>query len=116
MRTQSPFGSGPDEEIGRLLRDELEGPDPSGFLRRLGGRLAVLPERDTQWDVLAHWARPPVLAAAAVVAFLLGASLWQTWQAHDRPSPSVATVPATMFVPPTAVERTPVLYAVLEER
>ncbi len=116
MRTQSPFGGAPDDELGRLLRDELEGPDPSGFLRRLGERLAVLPERDTQWDVLAHWARPPVLVAAALMAFLLGATLLQTWRAHDGPSPSVATVPATMFVAPTAVDRNPVLYAVLEER
>lgn len=116
MRTHSPFDGSPDEELGRLLRDELEGPDPSGFLRRLGQRLAVLPERDTEWDILAHWARPSVLVAAGVAAFLLGATLVRTWRDHDRPSPSVATVPATMFVPPTEVERNPVMFAVLEER
>ena len=116
MRIHSPFDGSPDEELGRLLREELEGPDPRGFLGRLGTRLAGLPARDSEWDVLAHWARPPVLAAAAIAGFLLGATLLVSWRAHERPAPSIATVPATMFVPPTAVDRNPVMYAVLEER
>ena len=117
MSAHAPFGGLPDEELGRQLGDELRGPDPAGFLSRLGGRLARLPDRDTQWDVLAHWARPRILVAAMAAAFLLGVALWRNWSGHRAVAQTtVATVSATMFVAPTAADQAPMMFAVLEAR
>jgi hypothetical protein len=72
--TMSPFDNQPDPELGRLLREQLTGPAPEAFLRRLKG--AVAAERADQWDVLAGWARPRVLAAAIAAGFLLWLGAW----------------------------------------
>jgi hypothetical protein len=77
-----------------------------------------LPARASQWDVLATWARPGVVAVAAAAAFLLGVALWQTWQRQIRepavaaPSVSVAILDAATSPP----GETQILYAVLEGR
>jgi hypothetical protein len=73
--TRSPFDQGPDAELGRLLREELTGPAPEAFLRRL--RMAVAgAERGDQWDVLAGWARPRAMAMAIAAGLLLWIGTW----------------------------------------
>jgi hypothetical protein len=71
----SPFDHEQDEALGRMLRDQLTGPGPEAFLGRL--RLAVAgAERGDQWDVLAGWARPRVMAIAVAAGFLLWLGAW----------------------------------------
>lgn len=73
--TMSPFEHQPDPELGRMLREALTGPEPEAFLRRL--RVAAAgAERGDQWDVLAGWARPRVLAVAVAAGFLLWLGAW----------------------------------------
>ena len=73
--TMSPFDGEPDPELGRMLREALTGPEPEAFLRRI--RLAVAgTERGDQWDVLAGWARPRVMAIAVAAGFLLWLGTW----------------------------------------
>jgi len=67
----SPFDARPDEAIGRLLREHLGGADSVVFAARV--RAAIAGEADTAWDVLARWARPGLVAAAAVA---LTVGLW----------------------------------------
>lgn len=67
----SPFDTRPDETIGRLLRDHLGGADTAAFAARV--RAAIAADADTAWDVLARWARPGLVAAAAVA---LTVGLW----------------------------------------
>ena len=112
MTDISPFGSGPDPRVTEALRRHFEGPAPSGMLARLEGALARLPERDSEWDVLARWARPRVLAAAMAAGFLLGGTLWSKWWKDDEvPTPiSVAILEAAR-----SFEVNPVMHAVLEE-
>ncbi len=115
---QMPFGNEPDRELGSLIRDAYHGPDSDLFLARLRGTLGTLPARASQWDVLATWARPRVVAVAAAAAFLLGVALWQTWQTQTggptvaAPSVSVAILDAATSPPDEAQ----ILYAVLEGR
>jgi len=118
MNQQMPFGDGPDRDLGPLIRDAYQGPDPARFLARLAGVLDGLPSRISQWDVLAAWARPGVVAAAAAAAFLLGVAWWQNWRRHSadpgavQSSVSVAILDAA----PAAPGETQILYAVLEGR
>jgi hypothetical protein len=73
--TMSPFDQQPDEELGRMLREQLTGPAPQAFLRRL--RLAVAgAERGDQWDVLSGWARPRAMAMAVAAGLLLWLGAW----------------------------------------
>ena len=71
----SPFDHQRDEELGRVLREQLTGPAPEAFLRRLRHELAGA-ERATQWDVLSGWSRPRVMAAAIAAALLLWLGAW----------------------------------------
>jgi hypothetical protein len=113
----SPWQTGPDGELGRRLRDELDGPDPSAYLGRLREFLLALPERDTEWDVLAHWARPGVVVAAMAASFLLGFALLTGWRDHAGPAPETAAgMPAAALIAPTAAEPGPITFAVLEGR
>jgi hypothetical protein len=73
--TMSPFDHEPDPELGRMLREALTGPEPEAFLQRL--RMAAAgAERGDQWDVLAGWARPRVLAMTVAAGFLLWLGAW----------------------------------------
>lgn len=64
------FDARPDEALGVLLRQELDGPAPGQFVARLRAAVAEA-DRIESWEVLAGWARPGLvaagLAAAAVV-------------------------------------------------
>jgi len=73
--TLSPFDQNPDEELGRMLREELTGPAPEAFLRRLHLVIAGA-ERGDQWDVLAGWARPRAIAMAIAAGLLLWMGAW----------------------------------------
>jgi hypothetical protein len=93
----SPFDNQPDPELGRLLRERLTGPAPEAFLRRL--RVAVAAERADQWDVLAGWARPRVLAAAIAAGFLLWLGAWFVGSAPSTdPGVTMASLPAHTVV------------------
>ncbi|MGE0552021.1 MAG: hypothetical protein AB7R55_01200 [Gemmatimonadales bacterium] len=114
MKRDSWSSGRPDEELGALLRERLAGPDDDGFLDRMGRLLRELPESASQWDVLATWARPSVLAAAMAAAFLLGAALYVNW--GRRPAVSAATVPAAALMAPTGSDIGPITFAVMEGR
>lgn len=95
--TMSPFDNQPDPEMGRLLRERLTGPAPEAFLRRLKG--AVAAERADQWDVLAGWARPRVLAAAIAAGFLLWLGAWfGDGRSGDAGVTMASTLPAQAVV------------------
>lgn len=116
MMEEMPFGNEPDRELGLLIREAYVDPDPDQFLVRLRGSLEALPPRISQWDVLATWARPGVVAAAAAAAFLLGIALWQTWrQQVADPALPVPSVSVAMLDAAQARQGSdPILYAVLE--
>lgn len=117
MRSNSPFSRGPDDELGRLLGAELAGPDAEAYLGRLRQYLAGLPERDSQWEVLARWARPGVLVAAMAAGFLLGVALLNSWHAHRKSGTLAASgMPAAALMAPTATEPGTITFAVLEGR
>jgi hypothetical protein len=73
MINATPYGDGPDEELGALLRTHLEATDPAGFAARVR---TGLPARSpaSGWEVLARWTTPR-LAAAAILLAALGAWL-----------------------------------------
>jgi hypothetical protein len=73
--TQSPFDSQRDEALGRLLREQLTGPAPEAFLRRMRRAVAAA-EPANQWDILAQWARPRVIALAIAAGLLLWLGAW----------------------------------------
>jgi len=95
----NPFDLRPDPELGHLLRDHLEPGGHAAFTARLAAAVAATAEAravarrpgETSWDVLAAWARPG-LAAAAVLAALLGGWLWRDEPGTAVPAPlAVAT-------------------------
>ncbi len=107
--TMSPFDHEPDPELGRMLREHLTGREPEAFLARL--RVAIAESRDSEWDVLAGWARPRAMAVAVAAGFLLWLGAW--FATGTRPNDpgvmvaSVASVPWHSVVnqePPRADE------------
>jgi hypothetical protein len=72
MHPDLPDQSAPDEVVGRLLRESLEGENAAGFAARVLEALHM-ERRDSAFDVLARWTRPG-LAAAALLALAVG--LW----------------------------------------
>lgn len=98
--TLSPFDHQRDEELGRLLREQLSGPRPEAFLQRL--RLAVAgAERPGQWDVLADWARPRRIALAIAAGLLLWLGAWFTeHRSAVEPGVMVASLPSHKLVNP----------------
>jgi hypothetical protein len=114
MNDRSPFDSERDRELGSLLREALSGPDPARFSARLSSTLAALPARGSQWDVLAGWARPSVLVAAAAAGFALGLALWQGWRERLTRTPDTSV--AVAILEPTRQVFEPIIYTVLEEQ
>jgi hypothetical protein len=96
--TMSPFDHEPDHELGRMLRESLSGPEPEAFLRRLRAAVAGAAPGD-QWDVLAGWARPRVMAMAVAAGFLLWLGTWFA-EASRQPDPGImmASLPAHTVV------------------
>lgn len=116
MSTYSPWSSSPDDELSRRLREDFDGPDPAAYLGRLGRYLAGLPERDSEWDVLAHWARPGVVVAAMAASFLLGVALLGSWREHGHPPEAPVSMPAAALMAPTGTDPAVITFAVLEGR
>lgn len=96
--TMTPFDHQPDEELGRLLRDQLTGPAPEAFLRRL--RLAVAgAERGDQWAILSDWARPRAMVMAVAAGLLLWLGAWFSGVVQPIDSgATVASLPAHTVV------------------
>jgi hypothetical protein len=114
MKNETSFRSTPERRIAEALGAHFAGPDPSGFLARLGRTLRGLPERDSEWDVLATWARPRVMAAAMAAGFLLGMAMWQSLRNRG----AIPESPISVAILETArpLEMNPVINVVLEER
>ena len=113
MTEHSAFDAGRDVEMGELVAEILDGPDPTGYLTRLGTVLTGLPSRRSSWDVLAEWARPSVLVAAMAAGFVLGLALWQHWRERIEPG----TVPVSVaMLDASRLGETQVIYTMLEER
>ncbi len=114
MKKENSFHGDPDPRVAEALAAHFGGPDSGGFVARLGTTLRGLPARDSEWDVLATWARPRVVAAAMAAGFLLGMMMWQRWQ---RPvEDSVSPVSVAVFDTPQPPELNPVINVVLEDR
>jgi len=114
--TLSPFDHEPDEELGRMLREQLTGPAPEAFLRRL--RVAITDTaRGDEWDVLAVWARPRVMAVAVAAGFLLWLGAWfaGTERSADQ-GITMASLPAHTMVLPRVSGQDEFVNAVLDGR
>ena len=113
----SSFDSQPDAQVGRLLREHLTGPEPDRFVARMEEVMARLPAaRDSQWEVLARWAKPGVLAAALLAGLLLGLELWQGLRGGDPGPGELAGDPALPLQVPQRADGSLVYYSVLEAR
>jgi hypothetical protein len=114
--TLSPFDHEPDQELGRMLREQLTGPAPEAFLRRL--RLAIAGSgRGDEWDVLEVWARPRVMALAVAAGFLLWLGAWFT--SSEPPANqgvTMASLPAHTMVLPRVSGQDEFVNAVLDGR
>jgi hypothetical protein len=64
--THNPFDAERDPALGALLREALAAPDDAAFVARV--RAAVGSAPGSAWDFLARWARPGLVAAAALLA------------------------------------------------
>lgn len=117
MSTNMAFQSSPDDALGRRLREDFAGPDQTAYLGRLRRYLLALPERDTEWEVLATWARPGVIAVAVAATILLAVALLGTWRQHRSPLPEqVAAMPVAALMAPTGGDPTVITLSVLEGR
>lgn len=96
--TMSPFDHQPDQELGRMLREQLTGPEPEAFLRRL--RIAAAgAERGDQWDVLSDWARPRFMAMAIAAGMLFWLGAWAAGAVQSAgPGVAMASLPAQTVV------------------
>lgn len=113
--TTSPFDNRPDEELGRLLRAALTGPAPEAFLARL--RLAIAgAEPGSQWDVLAGWVRPRVIAAAIAAALLLWFGSWFAAGSPAENGVMMASLPAHTVLSPQPPPVDEIMSALMERR
>lgn len=113
--TSSPFDNEPNEILGRMLREELTGPEPEAFLGRL--RTAVGDAgAGTQWDVLAGWARPRVMAAAIAAALLLWFGSWFAAPSAGEAGIMVASLPAHTVLSPQPPPVDEIMSALMERR
>jgi hypothetical protein len=112
---ENPFDAKPDAELGHLLRECLEAPDPDAFAARVRAAIGAEPraEREGSWEILARWARPG-LAAAAIVLLSLG--MWLSGEAEsvgatlaDALQPAGA--PAALFASAGSAPSTEALFA-----
>jgi hypothetical protein len=112
----SPFDHQRDEELGRLLREQLTGPRPEAFLLRLRLAVAGAPAaRRGQWDLLEQWARPRVLALAIAAGLLLWLGAWfSTSRTAVEPGVMVASLPAHSVVNPQPPRTDEIMGALLE--
>lgn len=112
---QSEFDNQPDQALGRVLRAELTGPEPEAFLRRLRSAL-IGAGPGTQWDVLAGWARPRVMAAAIAAALLLWFGGWLASGPAQDSAVMVASLPAHTVLSPQPPKVDEIMSALMERR
>lgn len=112
---ENPFDAKPDAELGHLLRECLEAPDPDAFAARVRAAIGAEPRvaSEGSWEVLARWARPG-LAAAAIVLLSLGVWLgqgeqWVSETLADALQPAGA--PAALFASAGSAPSTETLFA-----
>jgi hypothetical protein len=77
MRT-SPFDHRPQRDLGKTLRELLEAGDNRAFVARVMAKVRALDIRRLHgdwWKVLVAWARPGLVAAAALVVLAFGWTL-----------------------------------------
>jgi len=113
--TQSQFNHERDDELGRMLREQLTGPAPEAFLHRMRSAVAGVP-RANEWDVLGDWARPRVMALAIAAGLLLWLGAWfEGSQPAVDPGQMVASLPthAVVSAQPPAVDE---IMSALRER
>ncbi len=113
--TQSPFDNQQDEMLGQALRAELTGPEPEAFLRRLRHALAGAGP-GTQWDILAGWARPRVMAAAIAAALLLWFGGWLASGPAADSGVMVASLPTHTVLSSQPPKVDEILSALMERR
>ena len=113
--TQTPFDSEQDVNLGRMLREQLTGPEPEAFLLRLR-RSVEDAVRDDEWDILERWARPRVLAAAIAAGFLLWFGAWRlaTRAPAEDAGSLIASLPAHTMVMPQTTAMDEILTAIME--
>ena len=75
--TDTAFSGERDAALGALLREALDAPDQAAFAARVRAELAT----PGAWDFLARWARPGLVAAAAIA---LAAGLWFSLGAQNN--------------------------------
>ena len=103
--TIESIGPERDPELGALLRAALDDGADAAFAHRVRGALAR-ERREGTWEVLAHWLRPGLAAAAAIIfAVLVGMQL----------SPAGEARPEALSDQMLAVEGAPVSDIVLAE-
>ncbi len=74
----SPFDHRPLWDVGKALREVLEAGDNGAFVARVMAEVRALDirrRRGDWWEVLGTWARPGLVAAAAMVALAVGLTL-----------------------------------------
>lgn len=74
----SPFDHRPLRDVGTALRELLEAGDNRAFVARVMAEVRALDMqrlRGDWWEVLGTWARPGLVAAAALVALAVGLTL-----------------------------------------
>ena len=74
----SPFDHRPLRDLGTALREVLEVGDNRAFVARVMAEVRALDIRRLRgdwWEVLGAWARPGLVAAAALVALAVGLTL-----------------------------------------
>ena len=74
----SPFDHRPLRDVGTALRELLEAGDNRAFVARVLAEVRALDMqrlRGDWWEVLGAWARPGLVAAAALVALAVGLTL-----------------------------------------
>ncbi len=74
----SPFDHRPLQDLGTALREVLEAGDNGAFVARVMAEVRALDlrlRRGDWWEVLGTWARPGLVAAAALVALAVGLTL-----------------------------------------
>ena len=114
--TTSPFDNQPDEQLGRLLREQLIGSAPEVFLRRLRRAVAEAEPR-SEWDILAGWARPRVMALAVAAGLLLWFGTWVAAGSSPRdPGVMVASLPAHTVLSPQPPAVDEIMSAMMERR
>lgn len=114
----SEHNGGPDEILGRLLREEFEPPHHAAFVTRIRAGIRRA-ERETIWETLSAWARPGMIAAGGVA---LALALWLTRAATSEGYvPTLAdavesTVPAQLLLGDSEAGAEAVLAGIVGDR